>query len=681
MDMILPDKQKFIAKCIRKFLPVILSGTECGYLGMPMSAASRLIESLAVTYDSPQKEYFKKQIATMPEGNSASIEFKKKFFNGIVGTALEIIPDFSNEQTVWDEGVDELQRVLHLNNMERDALEYMISYSSEYNFQDWMHKLRCDSFSSFEEAYIEKVYEYESHVLERINDPFKKLQECGFLKNSGYYSPTTLFSYVVRALSSKDKGVLIRTLLEEPVPSNYKSKEFTWVKESTPTVKALLKGALKQQAKGVNILLYGPPGTGKTEYAKSLIIECGAQCYQVKSEEQDGSCVKKDKKICDFKLKQLLLAETKQSCILFDEAEDVFSSGYLSSEGIGKNHVNKLLENNLIPTIWTTNSINVDPAFLRRMTYCIEFKELNNTQRKRIWKSELERQELLIPENTLTNLVKTYAVPVSVISNAVKCTKLINGDDTQLKNFIESLGKVILPNNYKKEQKKKSSKLYYKDSYVNTDIDLPLLTSRLTSAKNLNFTMCLYGEPGTGKSYYARHLAKLLGVDIIYKKASDLIDSFVGNTEKNIANAFKEANNAKAMLIFDEVDSFLRSRELSKNSWEITCVNEMLTQMENVKYPFVCTTNLLGTLDEASLRRFTFKVKFDFMSEEKTNEVLKKMFKIKEPQHIKGLTIGDCVTVQKKAKFLNITNPIELVGMLEEEVKVKQSANIVKVGF
>lgn len=674
MNKILSDKQKFIAKCMRKFFPVILSGLEGMYMGISPVKASQLAKSLARYYNDTRAEDFEKQIIDTAHGDKASVEV-------ITRVILKIIPDVSNEQTAWDKGVNELRRVLHLDNMQTDALEYMIVYYSEYNFQGWAIKLGVDSFSSFKEVYMEKVYaDNFSDISGSTNDPFKKLQECGFLKDYGYYSPTTLFSYVVRALSNTDKGVLIRTLLGEPVQSNYKSKEFTWVKENTPTVKALLKGALKQQAKGVNILLYGAPGTGKTEYAKSLIAECKAQCYQVKSEEQDGSCTKKDKKMYDFKLKQLLLAESKNSCILFDEAEDVFSSWYLSSDGIGKNHVNKLLENNLIPTIWTTNSINVDPAFLRRMTYCVEFKELNNTQRKRIWKSELERQELLVPEDTLTNLVKTYTVPVSVISNAVKCTKLINGDDSQLKNFIESLGKVVLPNRYKKEQKK-SSKLYYKDSYVNTDIDLPLLTSRLANAKNLNFSMCLYGEPGTGKSYYAKHLAKLLGVDVVHKRASDLIDSLVGNTEKNIAEAFKEANNAKAMLVFDEADSFLRSRELSKNSWEVTCVNEMLTQMENAKYPFICTTNLLGTLDEASLRRFTFKVKFDFMSEDETKEVLKKMFKIKEPQHIKGLTIGDCVTVQKKAKFLNITNPIELVGMLEEEVKVKQSANISRVGF
>lgn len=52
---------------------------------------------------------------------------------------------------------------------------------------------------------------------------------------------------------------------------------------------------------------------------------------------------------------------------------------------------------------------------------------------------------------------------------------------------------------------------------------------------------------------------------------------YVGETEQNIAKAFKEAKDKKALLIFDEADSFLQSRTNAQRSWEITQVNEMLT--------------------------------------------------------------------------------------------------------
>lgn len=112
-------------------------------------------------------------------------------------------------------------------------------------------------------------------------------------------------------------------------------------------------------------------------------------------------------------------------------------------------------------------------------------------------------------------------------------------------------------------------------------------------------------------------------------------------------------------------------------------LNEMLAWMESHEYPFVCTTNLLDTLDEASLRRFTFKIKFDFMTKDQVNTAFDYFFGIKNVDvNIKGLTAGDLATVKKKADFLCITDLGELSKMLEDEVKVKKSKELQNsVGF
>ena len=68
---------------------------------------------------------------------------------------------------------------------------------------------------------------------------------------------------------------------------------------------------------------------------------------------------------------------------------------------------------------------------------------------------------------------------------------------------------------------------------------------------------------------------------------------WLGGTEKNIAQAFKEASSKKAVLVFDEVDSFLQNRSAAARSWEITQVNEMLVQMESFSGIFIATTNLI----------------------------------------------------------------------------------------
>ena len=139
------------------------------------------------------------------------------------------------------------------------------------------------------------------------------------------------------------------------------------------------------------------------------------------------------------------------------------------------------------------------------------------------------------------------------------------------------------------------------------------------------------------------------------------------------------------MLIIDEADSFLQSRNNAKQNWEISFVNEMLTQMENFEYPFVCTTNLMDTLDEASLRRFTFKIKFDFLTDKQISIAFQHFFKQKIRENdcnIAGLSIGDFATVKKKIEFLGVKDKNEILNLLTKEVKFKKSDSLKNtVGF
>ena len=105
--------------------------------------------------------------------------------------------------------------------------------------------------------------------------------------------------------------------------------------------------------------------------------------------------------------------------------------------------------------------------------------------------------------------------------------------------------------------------------------------------------------------------------------------------------------------------------------------------MEAAEYPFICTTNLLDTLDEASLRRFTFKIRFDFLTQKQSNIAMDYFFGIKNSNlQLKGLTSGDFATVKKKVDFLGTTEIDEITKMLSEEVKVKKSSELKStIGF
>ena len=143
---------------------------------------------------------------------------------------------------------------------------------------------------------------------------------------------------------------------------------------------------------------------------------------------------------------------------------------------------------------------------------------------------------------------------------------------------------------------------------VETRYELPRIIEAL---KNRGHgTLCFYGAPGTGKTALAEHMAQALERPLIIKQASDLMSKYVGETEQNMAVMFRKAEAEKAVLLLDEADSFLQDRRSAQRTYEVTEVNEMLQGMERFRGIFVCTTNLLDSLDAAALRRFTFKIKF-----------------------------------------------------------------------
>jgi SpoVK/Ycf46/Vps4 family AAA+-type ATPase len=214
----------------------------------------------------------------------------------------------------------------------------------------------------------------------------------------------------------------------------------------------------------------------------------------------------------------------------------------------------------------------------------------------------------------------------------------------------------------------------FSTALLNCDVDLENVSRRITAMPGVNFSLCLYGVPGSGKSAYARFLAEKLKMKVLHKRASDLMSMWVGGSEKNIAAAFAEAKKKKMLLVFDEADSFLQDRRNAQRSWEVTRVNEMLTQMESHPLPFVCTTNLMDDLDQASLRRFTFKVKYDFLERKQVEFAFEHFFGASSAVSLAGLeslSPGDFAVVAKKANICGIADHNELVRMLRQEQDVK----------
>lgn len=222
-------------------------------------------------------------------------------------------------------------------------------------------------------------------------------------------------------------------------------------------------------------------------------------------------------------------------------------------------------------------------------------------------------------------------------NNANWTTVTISGNiDPEMRQFLpEPIVKILerdLKNkgtaeeNNEPEAPKTTPRIEYDYKMVNCNQDLKELTRKLKKSKVTNYALLLYGVSGSGKSMYGQWLAQELGMPFIKKKASDLIDKYVGQTEQNIAEAFNEAKKEKSILLFDEGDSFLFDRKYAEKDFSVQHVNELLTQMEDFEYPFIMTTNLKDKIDQASMRRFIFKIRFDYMKPENIKAGLKTYF-------------------------------------------------------
>ena len=187
-------------------------------------------------------------------------------------------------------------------------------------------------------------------------------------------------------------------------------------------------------------------------------------------------------------------------------------------------------------------------------------------------------------------------------------------------------GKVVPQQKPEEKPVEPPKKVKFDYKMVNCNQKLKELTDKLKASKTKQYGMLLYGVSGSGKSHYAQWLAQELHMPLVKKRASDLVDKFVGETEKRIKAAFAEAKEKQAVLLFDEADSFLFDRRFADKEHEVLSVNEFLTQMEDHPYPFIMTTNLKDKIDKASLRRFVFKIKYEYMKPENINAGVKTYF-------------------------------------------------------
>ncbi len=586
--------------------------------------------------------------------------------------------------------IDAVTRIFGLNADEREMILFLlviVIFDEADHF--FLTHLQCDR-PFFRQNLAILLGMTRSRLYDALSGKLKTLEIIEADANS-----LALNDDFIDILENPERALTSQTSFIEAADSGLPLNAHLVDESHTRILRQLLQ---KKPDSSTHILLYGPPGTGKSSYARSILNELKTSGYEIVNNEQNSSAVRRGAILSCVHFTN----GGDGSIIMVDEADNLLNTAFSwfeAGETRDKGWVNHLLEEKGIRMIWIVNELSMDESIYRRFAYSVQFHPFTRRQRISLWQNVLKRygKRRVLSDADVEALATRYDASAGGVELAVrKAVEVgIKGKDN-FKRFLDQVlvSHLTLMNEGGKPARPKASGQNFLVKGLNVKTDFSKLISDVKAydahwrqhlmADRPSLSMLFYGPAGTGKSETARYLAEAVDRDLMICKASDILDMYVGGTEKNLAGIFSEAEDKGAALLIDEADSFLLERDQAHRSWEITQTNEFLTQLENFSGLVICTTNRMPGLDSAAPRRFNRKIAFDYLTPEGKLLFYEKMLApyanrrlgAKEKTRltaIPDLTPGDFKVVQNQ-HFLDAPGRLshaKLIAALETESRVK----------
>lgn len=153
------------------------------------------------------------------------------------------------------------------------------------------------------------------------------------------------------------------------------------------------------------------------------------------------------------------------------------------------------------------------------------------------------------------------------------------------------------------------------------------MDSRYAYGKNVS--ALFYGPPGTGKTMAVHVLANMLNLPLYRIDLSQVVDKYIGETEKRLEEIFDAAEKNNTVLFFDEADSIFGKRSEvneAKDKYANTEVSYILQRIEQYDGIVILATNYRKNIDEAFMRRIRYVVEFSLPDKELRKELWKTSF-------------------------------------------------------
>src|SRR6185437_4303226 len=588
-----------------------------------------------------------------------------------------------------------LKRAIGLNAVELDLVAFRALLRLHPCFEELAGKYirPCTDFVFHRR--LAALFEVSRHAIERALDPRGRLVQSGLATvNLGTMGPLEDRFRLKQGLISpllgchKTPADLLSSLLPRTRQPQLRLVDYPHLSREVRLLHDFLRMAVDQRRAGTNVLLHGAPGTGKSELVAAMAVSLRYKLYEVPTMHDYGPALTPRERLSEIGQSQRIVRLVGSGLLLVDEAEDLFPTVWSDSEKTPtKAAVNECLERNPTPTIWISNRTrHMDEAFLRRFDLVIHVPPLPS-----LAKETLLRRSL--PTDTLEQCeLRRYAMqrelsPAMIARLALVATSGADERPKQVRenfsmlsrHYLHTLGARPLP------LSEYAFGLDHDLALLNTDPPLDSLLAGITRVK-IGARLLLHGPPGTGKTAFGKALAEKLDKPLLQHQASSLLSCYVGETEKNLREMFDEAIRENGVLLLDEADGFLRTRDGARTRWEVTQVNEMLTQMETFEGIFVCTTNRLDDLDPAALRRFDFKVEFRPLRHDQRFRLFRQCAKLlglnehdldeavltTRLRPLDSLTPGDAAAVLRRLRISDEAVPTDaLIAALADECRYR----------
>lgn len=594
-----------------------------------------------------------------------------------------------------------------LTGIEKKLLMVIAMFYQNEFFRDVLSNIHDEGAWQAKAIYAVMIGENPEKVRAALS-PIGTLIRCGILVatksrhiSTGYCLKLLSDYFAERLLSSSNSAIeLLQDHINPVTETALSLTDFSHVAHEVDLLKRLIERSLLSNKVGCNVLVYGVPGTGKTELARVIAKELGHDLYDISCVDTNSEAINGLDRLRAYIACQHLF-EKAPALIVFDELEDLFNDSDSmfgrSSAQQHKGRITRLLEENQCPTLWISNQVDcLDPAFIRRFDMVLELP-IPPYER---------RAKMVEPIATILGLTTEHAHRISLcpdISPAVLERSGASIKRMQLSKEPAAKALDYLINSTLKAQHYKPMATVAEAA--DTSSFAPLMTniegfdseSRLIELAERvvqlgQGRLCLHGPSGSGKTAFARWLASKSERPLCLVSGSDLISAQVGQTEENIALLFMRAEQDGSILLIDEVDSFLRSRERAEKSWEITAVNEMLVQIERFSGILMVTTNFFSSLDAAALRRFDVKLNFGYLKPKQAWRRLQQFCEglgitqcsdhlESEIGDLSNLTAGDFTTLNRRNNLLTFASADAVMQALRVECGLKSHAPKRTMGF